>query len=75
MNKWRITFEMSGVKGIYGEGTDSEGIYTDGKLLFEDYDQCIFLQPENNYNIEEYDECILVWKTADIDRLRDSLYE
>ena len=47
--KWVIKWDY----GIYGEGTDSEGVYTDYDELMEDFEQCVFLQPENNYEIIE----------------------
>ena len=47
--KWVIRWKL----GIYGEGTENKGIYTDYDELMEDYKQCVFLQPENEYRIEE----------------------
>ena len=52
MTKYRIRW--SG--GICGEGTPNKGIYTDLKECQEDFNQCVFLQPENNYEIEELEE-------------------
>ena len=42
--------------GICGSGTETKGIYDDFEECKEDFDQAVFMQPENNYSIEEAEE-------------------
>ena len=57
-NRWRINSAI----GVYGGGTPSKGVYTDLQELLGDFEQCCFLQPENKYYIEKYDDDNDCWE-------------